>query len=207
MRPYYQVWLSFYYFAWLCRLWAHRAEDAVGEGGHHLLRHPGDPPDAALPLQHRRHHGAELPFPVLESVLLRLHQEAEERLQQERQEHQEHSQAVGVSSTHSCLYRISYAECTYSTGSIPCSRGRYSGRSRTSSFRRSGRTSQRSADSALGLSECRSSYSDTDCRYIDDADLMMGRDIQANRASQHSRFSDTMLQVSSAITPPIEQGI
>jgi len=44
-------------------------------------------------------------------------------------------------------------------------RARYSGRSRTASFRRSARTSQRSADSALGLSECRSSYSDTDCRY------------------------------------------
>ncbi|KAJ9596728.1 hypothetical protein L9F63_012251 [Diploptera punctata] len=80
--------------------------------------------------------------------------------------------------------------------------GRYSGRSRTSSFRRSGRTSQRSTDSALGLSECRSSYSDTDCRYIDDGDLTM----MSNRASQHSRFSDTVLQVSSTITPPIEQG-
>ena len=86
-----------------------------------------------------------------------------------------------------------------------CYRGRYSGRSRTSSFRRSGRTSQRSADSALGLSECRSSYSDTDCRYIDDGDLMLGRGIQANRASQHSRFSDTVLQVSSAVTPALEQ--
>ncbi|XP_047098625.1 uncharacterized protein LOC124712373 [Schistocerca piceifrons] len=45
---------------------------------------------------------------------------------------------------------------------------RFSGRSRTASFRRSARASQRSADSALGLS--RSSYSDTDCRYYDETE-------------------------------------
>ncbi|XP_067015281.2 uncharacterized protein galene [Anabrus simplex] len=80
--------------------------------------------------------------------------------------------------------------------------GRYSGRSRTASFRRSARTSQRSADSALGLSESmtRSSYSDTECRYYDDGDrdlalLSAGR---GNRASQRSRFSDTVLQVPSS---------
>ncbi|XP_049839046.1 uncharacterized protein LOC126284273 [Schistocerca gregaria] len=48
------------------------------------------------------------------------------------------------------------------------SSSRFSGRSRTASFRRSARASQRSADSALGLS--RSSYSDTDCRYYDDTE-------------------------------------
>nr|CAD7601423.1 unnamed protein product [Timema genevievae] len=76
--------------------------------------------------------------------------------------------------------------------------GRYSGRSRTSSFKRSGRISTRSADSALGLSECmtRSSYSDTECRYNNDGERDAGT-IQGNRASTHSRFSDTVLQVPS----------
>ncbi|XP_021937652.1 uncharacterized protein LOC110838623 [Zootermopsis nevadensis] len=87
---------------------------------------------------------------------------------------------------------------------------RYSGRSRTASFRRSARTSQRSADSALGLSECRSSYSDTDCRYFDNGDRdlsTMGRGLQGNRASQYSRFSDTALQVPSHGGVTLDTGV
>lgn len=47
-------------------------------------------------------------------------------------------------------------------------RNRYPGRSRTTSFRQSGRNSQKSADSAIGMSESytRSSYSDTECRCV-----------------------------------------
>ncbi|KAF4518698.1 hypothetical protein B566_EDAN013717 [Ephemera danica] len=90
-----------------------------------------------------------------------------------------------------------------------------SGKSRSTSFRRSARTSQRSADSALGLSDSlmtRSSYSDTECRYYDDAGLEVvltgppsgspgvnpatAPGIQRLRASsQHSRYSDSTLQV------------
>ncbi|GLH04684.1 Protein of unknown function, partial [Gryllus bimaculatus] len=75
--------------------------------------------------------------------------------------------------------------------------GRFSGKSRNQSFRRSGRTSQRSADSALALSESmtRSSYSDTECRYYyDDGDLALAGGLQPGRASQRSRCSDTVLQ-------------
>ncbi|XP_069699079.1 uncharacterized protein galene isoform X2 [Periplaneta americana] len=90
-------------------------------------------------------------------------------------------------------------------GTVRQSGGRYSGRSRTASFRRSARTSQRSADSAIGLSECRSSYSDTDCRYYDDGDRELG--MMSNRASQHSRFSDTVLQVSSGGGAALERGV
>jgi hypothetical protein len=50
----------------------------MGKSSDHLLRHPGDSPDAAVPVQHRRRHGPVLPFPVLASLLLRVHQEAEE---------------------------------------------------------------------------------------------------------------------------------
>lgn len=44
----------------------------------------------------------------------------------------------------------------------------FHGRSRATSLRRTGRISQRSADSALGMSDCytRSSYSDTECRWF-----------------------------------------
>nr|XP_018899708.1 PREDICTED: uncharacterized protein LOC109032174 isoform X2 [Bemisia tabaci] len=70
-----------------------------------------------------------------------------------------------------------------------------SGRSRTASFRRSGRTSHRSADSALGMSESftRSSYSDTECRYYDEAEreaAMLGPGGRPFRPSQQSRHSD-----------------
>jgi hypothetical protein len=63
----------------VCRLWAYRSQDTMGKSSDDLLRHPGDSPDAAVPIQHRRRHGAVLPVPVLASLLLRLHQEAEER--------------------------------------------------------------------------------------------------------------------------------
>ena len=61
-----------------CRLWAHSSQDTMGKSSDDLLRHPGDSPDAAVPVKHRRRHGAVLPVPVLASLLLRLHQEAEE---------------------------------------------------------------------------------------------------------------------------------
>ncbi|XP_063220303.1 potassium channel subfamily K member 18-like isoform X2 [Bacillus rossius redtenbacheri] len=82
---------------------------------------------------------------------------------------------------------------TKSTRSSNRQSGRYSGRSRTSSFKRYVGTSQRSADSAIGMSESmtRSSYSDTECRYFEDND----REVAVNRASTHSRLSDTTLQV------------
>jgi len=47
-------------------------------------------------------------------------------------------------------------------------------------------------------------------RYYDDADrdlAVMGRGMQGNRASQHSRFSDTVLQVSSPGGNSLEQGM
>jgi hypothetical protein len=50
----------------------------VGESGNDILRHPGDSPDAAVSVEYRRHHGSVVPLPVLEGVLLRVHQEAEE---------------------------------------------------------------------------------------------------------------------------------
>ncbi|KAG8253165.1 hypothetical protein J6590_040824 [Homalodisca vitripennis] len=54
--------------------------------------------------------------------------------------------------------------------------GRTSGRSRTSSLRKHGpHGSQRSADSALALSEMTHSYSDTECRYYDEGDEGMPR--------------------------------
>uniref|UniRef100_A0A1B6IXA6 Potassium channel domain-containing protein n=1 Tax=Homalodisca liturata TaxID=320908 RepID=A0A1B6IXA6_9HEMI len=54
--------------------------------------------------------------------------------------------------------------------------GRTSGRSRTSSLRKHGpHGSQRSADSALALSEMTHSYSDTECRYYDEGDEGMAR--------------------------------
>ncbi|PSN35996.1 hypothetical protein C0J52_20005 [Blattella germanica] len=61
----------------------------MGESGDHLLRDPRHPPDAAVPLQHWRHHGPELPVPVLASLLLRLHQEAQEGHVPQRAQHQE----------------------------------------------------------------------------------------------------------------------
>lgn len=64
-------------------------------------------------------------------------------------------------------------------------------RSRTASFRRSMRTSQRTTDSGYGLSEigpC--SHSDTELRYFDEGPTP--RDfIQRTRYSQQSRFSDS----------------
>jgi len=63
----------------VCRLRAYRSQDTMGKSSDYLLRHPGDSPDAAVPIQHRRCHGAVLPVPVLANLLLRLHQEAEER--------------------------------------------------------------------------------------------------------------------------------
>jgi hypothetical protein len=47
------------------------------------------------------------------------------------------------------------------------------------------------------------------CRYYDDGDRdlsMMARGMHSNRASQHSRFSDTVLQVSSHGGAALEQG-
>ncbi|XP_068990575.1 uncharacterized protein galene isoform X1 [Neodiprion pinetum] len=67
--------------------------------------------------------------------------------------------------------------------------GRYS--NRTASLRRSVRVSQRSADSALGLSESvgRSSYSDMDYRYhLEGMDL--ATDFPSTRPSTMSRYSD-----------------
>ncbi|XP_016663209.1 uncharacterized protein LOC100164681 isoform X3 [Acyrthosiphon pisum] len=74
------------------------------------------------------------------------------------------------------------------------------GGSRTTSLKRTGRISQRSADSALGMSDCytRSSYSDTECRYYDkmEREYAMfggGMPVKApNRYSQQSRYSDTV---------------
>jgi hypothetical protein len=46
-------------------------------------------------------------------------------------------------------------------------------------------------------------------RYYDDGErdlTMMGRGMQSNRASQHSRFSDTVLQVTSQGGAVLEQG-
>lgn len=60
-------------FALSFRLRTHRTQDAHWQGGDHLLRHPGHPTYAAMPVQHRRRDGAVLPLLVLEGVLLRLH--------------------------------------------------------------------------------------------------------------------------------------
>jgi hypothetical protein len=62
----------------LCRLWAYSSKDTMGESRNDILRHPWDSSDAAVPLQYRWRHGAVLPVPVLASLLLRVHQEAEE---------------------------------------------------------------------------------------------------------------------------------
>ncbi|XP_071447826.1 LOW QUALITY PROTEIN: uncharacterized protein [Hetaerina americana] len=72
--------------------------------------------------------------------------------------------------------------------------GRWS--SRTAPPRSSARESQRSADSALGSLLDRPTYSDTECsRYYDDPDVAaaVGSSLQRNRASQHSRGSDTVI--------------
>jgi hypothetical protein len=50
----------------------------VGEGSDDILRYPGDSPDAAMSVQYRGHHGAVIQIPLLASVLLCVHQEAEE---------------------------------------------------------------------------------------------------------------------------------
>ena len=62
-----------------CRLRSYRSQDTMGKSSDDLLRNPWDSPDAAVPIEHRRRHGPVLPVPVLASLLLRLHQEAEER--------------------------------------------------------------------------------------------------------------------------------
>ncbi|XP_065207885.1 uncharacterized protein galene [Planococcus citri] len=73
---------------------------------------------------------------------------------------------------------------------------RFSGRSRTTSFRHSGRNSQKSADSAIGMSETytRSSHSDTECRYYDEMeqDNAIPNEKFFNRQSQQSRYSDNV---------------
>lgn len=146
-----------------CRIRPHRAQDALGEGGHHLLCHPRHSAHAALPLQHRRHHGPFLQVPLLEGLLLHVHQEAEEASQPEGQER----------AGHRPLFQVGFGARAL-PGTSPtfpfssrCSGSRSLGRSRQQSFKHPGtRTSTRSADSALGLSESmiRSSYSDTECR-------------------------------------------
>ncbi|KAK7598168.1 hypothetical protein V9T40_006403 [Parthenolecanium corni] len=80
-------------------------------------------------------------------------------------------------------------------GTVRSHGNRYPGRSRTTSFRQSGRNSQKSADSAIGMSESytRSSYSDTECRYYDEMDAENGMvDKNFNRQSQQSRYSDNV---------------
>lgn len=60
-----------------------------------------------------------------------------------------------------------YLLCLHSSGA------RTSGRSRTSSLRKQGpHGSQRSADSALALSELTHSYSDTECRFVQTFSLL-----------------------------------
>lgn len=89
-----------------------------------------------------------------------------------------------------------------SVRSVGRSQGRYSTRSRTASFRRSARTSQKSADSGFGFSEISPvSYSDTDLRYHEAAGVPMsqhqirGSSLPRMRASQISRFSDSSVPV------------
>ena len=50
----------------------------MGKSSDYILRHSGDPSDASLSLEHRRHHGHILQIFVLESVLLLMHEETEE---------------------------------------------------------------------------------------------------------------------------------
>ncbi|XP_050525597.1 uncharacterized protein LOC126896679 isoform X2 [Daktulosphaira vitifoliae] len=73
--------------------------------------------------------------------------------------------------------------------------------SRATSLRRTGRISQRSADSAIGLSDCskftRSSHSDTECRYFDKMEREMYRGVspsrqRPNRYLPPSRYCDTV---------------
>lgn len=50
----------------------------MGQDRDHILRDPRHPFDAALPLQHRRRNGHIVQISLLENLLLRVHQEAEE---------------------------------------------------------------------------------------------------------------------------------
>ncbi|KAF0291580.1 hypothetical protein FJT64_010330 [Amphibalanus amphitrite] len=62
-----------------CRMiWPHCAQNGLGQGGDHAVRHPGHPADVPLSLQHQRGHGALIQGRLLEVLLLHLHQEAEE---------------------------------------------------------------------------------------------------------------------------------
>lgn len=66
----------------------------MGQGRDHILRNPWNPPDAPVPFEHWRHYGYVLQVPLLESLLLRLHEEAQEETVQGEQKH---DQIAGVS--------------------------------------------------------------------------------------------------------------
>lgn len=153
------------------RLWSHRAENALRKSDDYLLRNPRHSSDAALSVQYRRHNGALVPLPVLADLLLRLHTAAEERsppscCAQEGPQFQRHRQVSRVRYTFNltlpCCFQSEYCNAVlfYRSGSRTRS-------SRTSSLKKWARNqgSQRSADSALAMSETLThSYSDTECR-------------------------------------------
>lgn len=148
------------------RVWTHCAQNAARKNRHNFLRGRWYSSDAAMPVQYRRCNGPFIQVYILEDLLLQVHAAS-----------QAASNATSQSSQFSQRYTISWVSKTQFEGvhgrikwiylSVDLCRGnRIPGRSRTTSFRHSNRNSQKSADSALGMSEgyTRSSYSDTECR-------------------------------------------
>lgn len=59
------------------RLRSYCSENPKRKNSHHILRDRRYTADAPVPVQYRRHNGAFLQVPLLESVLLHVHQAAE----------------------------------------------------------------------------------------------------------------------------------
>ncbi|KAK1130937.1 hypothetical protein K0M31_017242 [Melipona bicolor] len=163
------------------RVRSHRAEDQERESGHHILRYRWDPPDATVPFQHRRYYGFEFQIFILESLLLHMHETTKEKTTKEpfcqivfhettrRDEKNSllitHSRTapllgptLGTTDPDNNIFKKHVRQNIFLIRRYGGSKG---------GLRRSIRVSQRSADSALGLSETltRSSYFDVDNRY------------------------------------------
>lgn len=141
----------FFLIKYFFRLWSHCSKNALGKSGYYFLRNPGNTVDAPLSIEYRRHNGNFIQIFVLESMLLRLRKETEKDDQR-------------TQPTKFCQVRKLYI-FERNINFVFFSANRFT-RTRNASFRRSVRTSTRSADSGFAaFSDCSPAYhSDSDLR-------------------------------------------